>query len=384
MHRRRAKLEAEDLYEEHRSVLRRFAEAEIKPWAAIVDEEARYPTESIAALRKLDLPGMAFPVSLGGGAGDLMSQVLAVEEVARVCACTAHLMLTDWVGVMPLIAAGSLELQQKIVPDIAAGRTHASFCLTEPGGGSNVAGIKTTAERTADGWRINGTKRFISNAGVSDWYAVLCRNAEDGFGIFMVHRDDPGLSFGRNERKMGTRGSPLADLIFNDCTIPADRVVGDPAGGYATMMEILTYSRPLIAAHGLGIAQGALDEAIAYTSERTQFGQTVSRFQMTRATIADMTAAVEAARSLLYRCVAIAGKNDDRARAFASMAKLVCTNAAMSVTTDAVQLHGGYGYTCDYPVERMMRDAKVTQIWEGTNQIQKLLIAKHAYAAYEQ
>lgn len=376
-------MEPDDMYEAHRDNLRRFAEAEIKPFAAIVDLEERFPSESIQALRKLDLPGLPFPAALGGGDGDLMAQVLAVEEIARVCACTAHLMLTSWVAIMPLVLAGDPELQRRIVPDVAAGHDQASFCLTEPGGGSDVAGMKTTAEQVAAGWRIRGGKRFISNAGKSDWYSVLARNAAGGFGIFMVHRDDAGLEFGRNERKMGTRGSPLADIIFNDCLIPLDRVVGDPSGGYGIMMEILTYSRPLIAAHALGIAQGALDEAISYTSQRTQFGQTVSRFQMTRGMIADMTAQVEAARSMLYRCVAIAGKNDDRARAFASMAKLVCSNAAMSVTTDAVQLHGGYGYTADYPVERMMRDAKVTQIWEGTNQIQKLLIAKHAYAAYE-
>ncbi|MEO7690301.1 MAG: acyl-CoA dehydrogenase family protein [Sphingomonas sp.] len=376
-------MEADEVHEAHRLSVRRFAEIEIKPFAASVDEAARFPTESIAALGKLDLPGLPFPASLGGSDGDLMAQVLAVEEIARVCACTAHLMLTNWVALMPLVLAGAAELRQRIVPHVAAGRAQASFCLTEPQGGSNVAGITTLGERVAGGWRLNGVKRFISNAGVADWYAVLARNAEGGFGIFMAHRDDPGISFGQQERKMGTRGSPLADVLFDDCLIPVDRVVGDPAGGYATMMRILTFSRPLIAAHALGIAQGALDEAIAYTSQRTQFDQTLSRFQMTRAMVADMTAAVEAARSLLYRCVAIAGRNDDRARAFASMAKLVCTNTAMSVTTDAVQLHGGYGYTCDYPVERMMRDAKVTQIWEGTNQIQQLLIAKYAFAAYE-
>jgi alkylation response protein AidB-like acyl-CoA dehydrogenase len=376
-------MEADDIYESHRANVRRFAEAEIKPFAATVDETGRYPAESIAAMRKLDLTGLPFPAELGGSDGDLMAQVITVEEVARVCASSAHLMLTFWVALMPLIAAGDDALKRLIVPEVAAGRAKASFCLTEPGGGSNVAGLKTTAERIDGGWRINGTKRFISNAGNSDWYAVLARNAGGGFGIFMVHRDDAGLSFGRQEKKMGTRGSPLADLIFNDCFVADSRVVGDPTLGYEIMMETLTYSRPLVAAQALGIAQGALEEAISYTSERTQFGQPVARFQITRGMIADMTTQVEAARSLLYRAVAIASKNDERARAFASMAKLICSNAAMSVTTDAVQLHGGYGYTSDYPVERMMRDAKVTQIWEGTNQIQQLLIAKYAYSAFE-
>lgn len=376
-------MESEDVHQAYRDNLRRFADAEIKPFAAIVDREARFPAESIRALPKLALAGLPFPEALGGSDGDLMSQVVAVEEISRACASTAHLMLTCWVALMPLVVAGEPDLQRAIIREAAAGRLQASFCLTEPGGGSDVAGMKTTAEQCDGGWRINGAKRFISNAGMSDWYAVLARNAAGGFGIFMVHRDDPGLSFGRNESKMGTRGSPLADVIFDDCKVPDGRVVGDPSGGYAIMMEILTYSRPLVAAQALGIAQGALEEAIAYTSQRKQFGQLVSRFQMTRGMIADMTTQVETARSMLYRCVAVAGENDERARAFASMAKLVCSNAAMSVTTDAVQLFGGYGYTTDYPVERMMRDAKVTQIWEGTNQIQKLLIAKHAYAAYE-
>ena len=208
---------------------------------------------------------------------------------------------------------------------------------------------------------------------------MLARVDAKKFGVFMVHRDDAGFSLGKLERKMGMRGSPTSDVFLQDCLIPEDRVVGDPTKGYDYMMQTLTYTRPLVSAQALGLAQGALDEAVRYTSERQQFNSKVSRFQMVRGMIADMAIAVEASRSLLYRAVAIADSNDDRARSFASMAKTFCSDTAMSVTTDAVQLHGGYGYMKDYPVERMMRDAKVSQIWEGTNQIQRLLVAKQIY-----
>jgi alkylation response protein AidB-like acyl-CoA dehydrogenase len=364
-----------------RDAVRRLAETRVKPYAAAVDDDARFPNEAVEAFRALDLPGLAFPEALDGGGGDLQAQVVAVEEMARVCASSALVLLIPWAALAPLVAFGDEALKRRIVPDVAAGQVLASFCLTEPGGGSDLPGLNTKAERTGDFWRLSGHKRFISNAGWSEWYAVLARTGDRRFGVFMVHRDDPGIAFGKPERKMGTRGCPTADVILDGCTIPGDRVVGDPAEGYGYMMKTLTYTRPLVAAHALGIAQGALDEAIRYTATRTQFQTPISRFQIVRGMAADMITAVEAARGLLYRSVAIAGEgDDDRARAFVAMAKLFCSNTAMKVTTDAVQLHGGYGYIKDYPVERMMRDAKVTQIWEGTNQIQQLLIAKYAYA----
>lgn len=368
------------VYEEFRQQVRRLAEERIKPHAGVVDEEARFPSASIEAFRVMALNGLPFPEALGGAGGDLMSQVIAVEEVARVCGSSSLVMLIPWAALTPLVWFGSEALQREIVPAVAAGRCGASFCLTEPGGGSDLRGIKTRAERVAEGWRLNGQKRFISNVGWSDWYAVLARVGSTGFGVFMVHRDDPGFSIGRHERKMGMRGSPTADLIFEDCIVPAHRVVGDPEQGHAYMIQTLTYTRPLVSAQALGLAQGALDEAVAYTAGRDQFGTRVSRFQMVRGMVADMAIAVEAARALLYRTVEIAGEaNDERARGFASMAKTLCSDTAMKVTTDAVQLHGGYGYMKDYPVERMMRDAKVSQIWEGTNQIQRLLVAKYVY-----
>lgn len=367
-------------YEAFRHQVRRLSHEKIKPYAGVVDEDSRLPTEAIDAFRAMALNGLPFPEALGGGDGDLMSQVIAVEEVARVCGSSSLVMLIPWAALTPLVWFGSEELKHEIVPDVAAGKCGASFCLTEPGGGSDLRGIKTRAEKVSGGWCLNGHKRFISNVGWSDWYAVLARTSDTGFGVFMVHCDTPGFSIGRHERKMGMRGSPTADLIFDNCIVPAHRVVGDPGQGHAYMIQTLTYTRPLVSAQALGLAQGALDEAVAYTAGRDQFGEKVSRFQMVRGMVADMAIAVESSRALLYRTVDIAGEaNDDRARGFASMAKTLCSDTAMKVTTDAVQLHGGYGYMKDYLVERMMRDAKVSQIWEGTNQIQRLLVAKHVY-----
>lgn len=369
-------------HEEFRRQVRRMAEDRIKPGAADVDEESRFPTTSIDAFRSLGLCGLPFPETLDGAGADLQSQIIAVEEVARVCGSSSLVLLIPWAALTPLIWFGDESLQKQIVPDVAAGRCGASFCLTEPGGGSDLRGIRTRAERVADGWRINGQKRFISNVGWSHWYAVLARVGAEGFGVFMVHHKDPGFSVGRHERKMGMRGSPTADLIFEDCVLPAQRVVGDPERGHEYMIQTLTYTRPLVSAQALGLAQGALDESLSYTVGRNQFGKPVSDFQMVRGMVADMAIAVEASRALLYRTVDIVAEaNDDRARAFASMAKTQCSDTAMKVTVDAVQLHGGYGYIKDYPVERMMRDAKVSQIWEGTNQIQRLLVAKYMYQA---
>ena len=372
-------LEDDDANTAFRASVRRMAETRIAPHAARVDDAAEFPVDSLKAFQALELCGLPFPAELSGSGGDLMAQVIAVEAVARVCASSAIILLIPWASLAPLVKHGSESLKKAIVPDVASGRSLASFCLTEPGGGSDLPGLKTRAERVAGGWLLNGQKRFISNAGYSDWYAVLARTGEKAFGVFLVHKSDHGFSIGHYERKMGTRGSPTADVHLDDLVIPEDRVIGDPSQGYAYMMDTLTYTRPLVGAHALGIAQGALDEAVRYTAERTQFQSKLNKFQLVRAMIADMATKIEAARSLLYRSVAIAESNDDRARAFVAMAKITCSNAAMEVTTDAVQLHGGYGYMKDYPVERMMRDAKVTQIWEGTNQIQQMLVAKYIY-----
>ncbi|MCU1671434.1 MAG: acyl-CoA dehydrogenase protein [Blastococcus sp.] len=363
--------------------VRRLADKKIAPFAASCDENAEFPAHSVEAFRELDLAGLAFPEHLGGSGADLPTQVMVIEEIARVCAASASVLLTPWAALTPLIVHGSDDLNHRIVPDVAAGRALASFCLTEPGGGSDLAALKTRATRVSGGWRLGGTKRFISNAGHSTWYSVLARTGDDAYGVFFVHRDDEGLSFGKHERKMGMRGFPTADLYLDGCFVPDDRAVGDTARGYHYMMDTLTYTRPLVAAHALGIAQGAYEHAVAYTAGREQFGKPLSRFQLVRAMVADMKTQLEAARALLYRAADTAVDNTSRSRAMVSMAKLFCTDTAMSVTTTAVQLHGGNGYMSDYPVERMMRDAKVTQIWEGANEIQKMLIAKDAFAEFE-
>lgn len=367
-------------YQEFRDNLRRFALERVAPHAARIDRESRPPIEAIDAALELGLPGLPFPERLGGSDGDLFAQVLTTEELARVCASTSLTITSGWV-LEGIVSYGSPELQQTVIRPIAEGHVRGAWGLTEPQGGSNLMGARTSARPAgAGGWVLNGTKRFITNAGWADWYLIFASTGPKAFGIFMVHRDDPGIRFGKLEDKMGMRGSPTADVILEDCTIPAGREVGDPQQGARYITEMLHNSRLTIAAHALGIAQGALDEALKYTEEREQFDQTLSRFQLVRAIVADMALKVEAARSVLYQAVDYRMHDDPGARNYASLAKVLCSDAAMAVSTDAVQLHGGYGYLKDYAVERMMRDAKVTQIWEGTNQIQRLLIAKEIYA----
>ncbi|SEF38088.1 hypothetical protein SAMN05421837_11839 [Amycolatopsis pretoriensis] len=369
-----------DVHADFRASVRRLAADRIAPYAADVDEKERFPDEAWQAVVDADLAGLAHPEHLGGSGADLLSQVIAVEEIAAACMTTSHVLLVNWAGTCTILSEGSAELQKLVVPEVAAGRAGAGWCLTEPTAGSDVAGLTTTATETGGGWLLTGRKRFISNAPWGDWYAVLAKTGESRHGVFIVHRDDPGLSFGPHERKMGLRGSPTADVILDGCFVPDLRVVGDPAEGYRYIMAELNGSRALIAAQALGVAQGAFDAALAYTSERAQFGQSISRFQMIRGMVADMAVRLASARALLYEAVALIEAGHPEARARASMAKLLCSDNAMSVTTDAVQLFGGYGFTRDYPVERMMRDAKITQIYEGTNQIQRLLVAKAAYA----
>lgn len=366
-------------YETFRESLRRLAESRIEPNAARFDAEARFPEESLQAFKELGLVSLAFPESDGGQGGDVLSQVIALEELGRVCATSSLTLMVIWAGLVPISKHGGQQLRDEVIRPAMSGDTVASICLTEPAGGSNLFGLKTKAEKQGDGWVLNGQKRFITNATRSDWYTVLARTGEKALGLFAVHKDDPGLILGSREKKMGIKGSPTADVTFENCRIPAHRVIGEPDQGYRYITDSLTWTRALIGAQALGIAQGALDQAVKYTSEREQFGETLSRFQMIRAKIADMATKIEAGRALLYSaCTAIDAGSPD-ARALASMAKLFCSDSAMEITTEAVQLHGGAGYLADFPVERMMRDAKITQIYEGVNEIQRLIIAKHVY-----
>jgi len=368
-------LEQQD-YEEFRKAVRRLAETKIQPHAADVDEKKRFPEEALAAFKELQLITLPFDESIGGQSGDVLAQCICLEEIARVCATSSLTLMVIWAGLGPIASFGSPQLLEEVMKPAINGNTVASICLTESHGGSNVWGARTRAQYKDGQWVINGQKRYITNAGRSDWYSVLARTGENSFGMFAVHKSDPGLSFGKLESKMGVRGSPTADVIFEECRVDDYRLLGDSKEGRQYITDALAYTRPLIGAQALGIAQGALDAAIKYVKEREVFGQQVARFQMIRGTIGDLATEIEASRQLLYRsCQAVENKEPE-ARTLASMAKLFCSNVAMKVATESVQLHGGAGYLTDFPVERMMRDAKITQIYEGTSEIQKLIIAK--------
>jgi alkylation response protein AidB-like acyl-CoA dehydrogenase len=370
-------------YEAFRDSVRRLALNKIEVHAADYDRESRFPEESLLAFKDLSLVSLAFPEDQGGHGADVRTQVIALEELARVCATSSLTLMVIWAGLVPVSKHGTRRLVDEVIRPATTGDTVASICLTEPDGGSNLFGLKTRAEKVNGEWLLNGRKRFITNATRSDWYTVLARTGEKALALFCVHKDDPGLSLGRRERKMGIRGSPTADVIFDNCRIPEHRILGEPDQGYRFITNSLNWTRVLIGAQALGIAQGALDQTVKYTSEREQFGETISRLQMVRGMVADMATEIEAGRALLYRAAEAMDRDDPAARSLASMAKLFCSDTAMRATTTAVQLHGGAGYLSDFPVERMMRDAKITQIYEGANEIQRLIIAKTIYAHTE-
>lgn len=368
-------------YDQFRDSIRRLTTSKITPHAAEVDRTASIPKVGYAAIQEAGLIGLVIPEDRGGQGGDLMSQVIVMEEISRGCATSALSLMSSWSHIDTLCKHGDPEHFKQVFAEIGSGKTVGSWCYTEPSGGSDLAGLKTAARQVDGGWVLNGRKRFITNATWADWYVVLARTGKETTGVFLVNSNDAGVSFGKLESKMGFRGSPTADVIFDDVKLPKSREVGDPQKGWDIAMSSLLDSRCWVAAQALGIAQGALDAAVSYTSDRQAFGQAVSKFQLVRAMVADMLLKIEASRALLYSVVGMVHTDPVKARAFTSMAKVQCTDTANAVTTDAVQLHGGYGYLQDYPVERMMRDAKITQIWEGTNQIQRMIIAKHAYGS---
>ena len=368
-------LERDD-YEVFRDSVRRLAQAKIEPYAAQYDEASRFPEESLKAFKELDLISLPFREENGGQEADVLVQAICLEELARVCATSSLTLMVIWSAMSTVNRWGGETLVAEVLRPLSRGGLVASICLTEPHGGSDMWGAKTRAARDGSDWVLNGKKVWISNATRSDWYTVLCRTGEESFGVFVVHKDDPGVSFGTLEKKMGVCGNPTADVMFSNCRIPAHRCVGDPHSGSEYMTAALTYARPMIAAQALGIAQGALDCAIDYVKSRELFGKPVSSYQITKAKIADLSTRIEAGRQLLYRACEAVENGEPNARTQASMAKLFCSETAMATTVEAVQMFGGAGYVRDYPVERMMRDAKITQIYEGTSEIQKLIIAK--------
>jgi alkylation response protein AidB-like acyl-CoA dehydrogenase len=365
---------------ELRATFRRFAENEIAPHAAEADERSEYPWKSFAAYRDSGFVSLGFPEEFGGDGADTLTFALLVEEVARVCGSSSLFVIISKLAMTPILLGGSPELQARFVPRIASGELQASYCLSEPDAGSDVASMSTRAVRDGDSYLLRGTKAWITNAGVSDLYIVFAKTDPEaghrGISAFVVERDTPGLTIGEPEVKMGMRGSPTCDVYLDDAQVPVANLIGEEGKGFTYAMGALDSSRPLIGVQALGIAQGALDAATRYVAERRQFGQRIADFQGIQFMLADMATQVEAARLLIYEACALLDAGDPRVSRAASMSKLFAGDTAMRVTTDAVQLFGGAGYTHRYPVERMMRDAKITQIYEGTNQIQRVVIAR--------
>jgi alkylation response protein AidB-like acyl-CoA dehydrogenase len=376
------------LSEEHealRESVRQLAEDKIAPYAAEVDAEPRYPAEAQDALVKNELHAVHIPEAYGGAGADALATVIVIEEVARACASSSLIPAVNKLGTVPLLLAASEDLKQRYLPRVARGEAMFSYALSEPEAGSDAAAMRTRAVRDGDSFVLNGTKRWITNAGVSRFYTVMAVTEPDvgarGISAFVVEADDPGFSVGALEHKLGIKGSPTRELYFDNCRIPADRIIGEEGTGFRTALATLDHTRITIAAQALGIAQGALDYASGYIRERKQFGKAIAEFQGVQFMVADMAMKVEAARHMTY---AAAARSERAAQGetvadltfISSAAKCYASDVAMDVTTDAVQLLGGYGYVSDYPVERMMRDAKITQIYEGTNQIQRMVMAR--------
>lgn len=379
-----------DLTEEQemlKETVARIAREQIAPGAAERDEKAEFPWDMVELLRENALFGADYPEKFGGSEMGLFSLCLIIEEIAKVCASTSVVLLVHELGTMPIMLAGNDEQKARYFPKLATGENLIAFGLTEPNAGSDVSGLKTKAVKDGDDYIINGTKTFISHADVADVVCIAARTdmtvpGPKGTGIFIVEKGTPGFSIGKHEDKMGIRGSSTVEIIMEDVRVPAGNILGGEGLGFPILMKTLDLTRIPVASQAVGIAQGALDYAVNYTKERTQFGKPIFSFQGLQWMMADMTTQVEAARQLTYKAASVFEKfpkNLDRVPKEAvrqsAMAKLFAGETAMKVTTDAVQLLGGYGYVKEYPVERMMRDAKITQIYEGTSQIQKVVIA---------
>jgi alkylation response protein AidB-like acyl-CoA dehydrogenase len=371
------------LPEEHallRKSVRELAEDKIAPRAAQIDESAEYPWDVHEELRRADLLALHVPEQYGGAGADRIAHSIVVEEIARVCASSSLIVAVNKLGTMGLVLSGSEELKAQYLPAVAAGEATFSYALSEREAGSDAAAMRTRAVRDGDAYVLNGTKCWISGAGVSTHYTVMAvtdpGKGAKGISAFVVHADDPGFSVGTPERKLGIKGSPTCEVYFEDCRIPASRMIGAEGTGFGTALKTLDHTRSMIGAQAVGIAQGALDAAVAYVKERQQFGKRIADFQGVQFLLADMAMKTEAARQLVYVAAASAERGDADLTFLSSAAKTFASDTAMEVTTDAVQLFGGYGYTKDFPVERMMRDAKITQIYEGTNQIQRMVMAR--------
>ena len=367
-------------YNDLRDSVRALAEKEIAPFARAVDEEHRYPQEAHNALVKSSLFAAHVPTENGGDGADALATCIIIEEVARACGSASLIPAVNKLGSLPLILGGNKEQKERWLRPLTQGKGF-SYCLSESEAGSDASALKTTAVRKGDGWVINGSKKWISNAGESEFYTVIAQSdsslGSKGITAFVIEKSDPGVSFGAPEKKMGFRGSPTREVYFDNVEVGDDRRIGEVGKGFALAMDTLDHTRITIAAQALGLAQGAFDVAKKYSHERKQFGKEIFDFQGVQFMLADMAIGIESARALTYAAAAKSERGDKDLRFFSASSKTYATDVAMKVTTDAVQVLGGYGYVSDYPVERMMRDAKLTQIYEGTNQIQRIVIARN-------
>jgi len=367
-------------YHALRESVRALADSKIAPVAREVDEGARYPREAADALQGAGLAAAHVPEEFGGEGADALAVVIIIEEVARVCGASSLIPAVNKLGSLPLMLAGNLEQKKRWLTPLAQGKGF-SYCLSESEAGSDAAAMRTKAVAKDGGWLLNGSKKWISNAGESEFYTVLAstdpNKGAKGISAFVVEKSDKGLSFGAHEKKMGFRGSPTREVYFDDVHLPADRMLGEEGTGFALAMKTLDHTRITIAAQALGIAQGAFEVASEYARQRKQFGRAIFDFQAVQFMLADMAMKIEAARGLTYAAAVKSENSEGDLTFFSAASKCYATDVAMEVTTNAVQVLGGYGYVSDYPVERMMRDAKLTQIYEGTNQVQRIVMARN-------
>lgn len=362
-----------------KDLARQIAEEKFRPLRAEMDEKAEFPWEIVKILRESDMFGIYLPEEYGGLGGGVTDLCLAVEELSRVCGGMSLSLAATALAAFPILLFGTDEQKKKYLPDFATGKLLAAFALTEPDSGSDAGATKTTARLDGDHYILNGTKCFITNGGVADIITVIAMTDKNkgsrGASAFIVEKDFPGFSVGKEEEKMGIRASSTSELIFEDCRVPKENLIYREGMGFIVVMKTLDKSRPGVAAQALGIAQGALDEAVAYARQREQFGRPIISFQGLQWMLSDMATQLEAARALVYSVAKAIDAGEKRYGKESAMCKLFASDVAMKVTTDAVQILGGYGYMKDYPVEKMMRDAKIIQIYEGTNQIQRSVIA---------
>ena len=373
------------LSEDHvaiRDAIREISTDLIAPHAAAVDETSSFPQAAYEALRASGFHAPHIPEEYGGSGADALATCIVIEEVARACASSSLIPAVNKLGTMPVMLAASEEIKAKYLPRVASGEFMFAYALSEREAGSDTASMRCRATRDGDEWILSGPKSWISNAGIAEYYTVLAVTDPDGkrgsnVSAFVVEKSDPGFTFGEPERKMGIKGSPTRELRFDQARIPGDRMIGEPGTGLKLALRTLDHTRITIGAQAVGIAQGALDFSLRYVKERQQFGKRVADFQGIQFMLADMAMELEAARQLTYVAAAKSERGDADLAFFGAAAKCFASDVAMKVTTDAVQLLGGYGYTKDFPVERMMRDAKITQIYEGTNQVQRIVMARH-------